>query len=103
MSPPMNLSGLGGALWFTATGMLCSLFLTIALLPHSALGAELSMNYAERNGLFGAREAFGVLGTIIAAAAGLLMQRVGWGDRLVFSRVCRTPIESTGARGAAGA
>jgi len=68
--------------------MWCSLFLTIALLPHYALGAELSLDYRERNGLFGAREGFGVLGTIVAAAApGFLMQRFGWGDRIVFSRL----------------
>jgi Na+/melibiose symporter-like transporter len=88
MSPPAYLSGFGGAVWFTAMSMLCSLFLTITLLPHYALGAELSLDYHERNSLFGAREAFGVLGTIIAAAApGFLMQRFGWGDRTVFSQL----------------
>jgi GPH family glycoside/pentoside/hexuronide:cation symporter len=88
LSPPAYLSGFGGVIWFTATSMLCSFFLTIALLPHYALGAELSLDYAERNSLFGSREAFGVLGTIIAAAApGFLMQRFGWGDRMAFSRL----------------
>jgi glycoside/pentoside/hexuronide:cation symporter, GPH family len=88
MSPPPYLSGFGGAVWFTATSMLCSFFLTIALLPHYALGAEMSLDYRERNSLFGAREAFGVLGTILAAAApGLLMQHFRWSDRLVFSRL----------------
>jgi len=67
MSPPAHLKGFGGVVWFTATSILCSLFLTIALLPHYALGAELSLDYNERNSLFGARESFGVLGTIIAA------------------------------------
>ncbi len=88
MSPPAYLTGFGGVVWFSATSILCSLFLTFALLPHYALGAELSMDYNERNGLFGARESFGVLGTIIAAAApGLLMQRFKWGEREVFSRL----------------
>ncbi|HJU11449.1 MAG TPA: MFS transporter, partial [Candidatus Binataceae bacterium] len=88
MSPPSAFSGVSGVVWFTVTSMLCSFFLTIALLPHTALGAELSLDYGERNSLFGAREGFGVLGTIIAAAApGFLMQRYGWGDRLVFSRL----------------
>jgi GPH family glycoside/pentoside/hexuronide:cation symporter len=88
MSPPAYLSGFGGVIWFTATSMLCSFFLTIALLPHAALGAELSLDYSERNGLFGTREGFAVLGTIIAAAApGFLMQSFGWGDRVVFSRL----------------
>ncbi|GEM_PF-63013 len=88
MSPPAYLSGLGGAVWFTASSMICSFFLTIALLPHYALGAELSLDYHERNSLFGAREGFGVLGTIFAAGApGLLMQRFGWGEREVFSRL----------------
>jgi glycoside/pentoside/hexuronide:cation symporter, GPH family len=86
MSPPASLNGVGGVIWFTAASMLCSLFLTIALLPHYALGAELSLDYHERNGLFGAREAFGVLGTIVAAAApGLLMHRFGWNERAVFA------------------
>ena len=88
MSPPVHLSEVGGVIWFAVTGMLCSFFLTFALLPHAALGAELSLNYSERNSLFGAREGFGVLGTIFAAAApGFLMHRFGWGDRLVFSRL----------------
>jgi glycoside/pentoside/hexuronide:cation symporter, GPH family len=88
MSPPSYLTGVGGVVWFIATSMLCSFFLTIALLPHSALGAELSLDYRERNSLFGAREGFGVLGTIIAAAApGFLMQRFGWGERMAFSRL----------------
>jgi glycoside/pentoside/hexuronide:cation symporter, GPH family len=88
MSPPQYLTGFGGVVWFTATSMLCSFFLTIALLPHSALGAELSLDYQERNSLFGAREGFGVLGTIVAAAApGFLMQRFGWSDRVAFSRL----------------
>lgn len=88
MSPPAHLRGSGGVVWFTATSILCNLFLTIGLLPHYALGAELSLDYNERNGLFGARESFGVLGTIIAAAApGLLMQRFGWSEREVFFRL----------------
>ncbi|MBV8771270.1 MAG: MFS transporter, partial [Deltaproteobacteria bacterium] len=45
MSPPQYLSGFGGAVWFTVTSMLCSFFLTIALLPHYALGAEMSLDY----------------------------------------------------------
>ncbi|HEV3109391.1 MAG TPA: MFS transporter [Candidatus Binataceae bacterium] len=88
MSPPAHLTGFGGVVWFSAFSILCSLFLTIALLPHHALGAELSMDYNERNSLFGARESFGVLGTIIAAAApGFLMHRFKWGEREVFSRL----------------
>jgi GPH family glycoside/pentoside/hexuronide:cation symporter len=88
MSPPAHLKGNGGVVWFTVTSILCSLFLTIALLPHYALGSELSLDYNERNSLFGARESFGVLGTIIAAAApGLLMQRFSWTDRQVFFRL----------------
>ncbi len=88
MSPAASLTGFGGAVWFTAISMLCSLFLTFALLPHYALGAELSLDYNERNSLFGVRESFGVLGTIIAAAApGFLMQRMRWSDRQVFSHL----------------
>ncbi len=88
LSPPAYLSGYGGVIWFTLTSMLCSFFLTLALLPHYALGAELSLDYQERNSLFGAREGFGVLGTIVAAAApGFLMQRSGWNDRIAFSRL----------------
>jgi glycoside/pentoside/hexuronide:cation symporter, GPH family len=88
MSPPVYLSGVGGVMWFTASSMLCSFFLTIALLPHSALGVELSLDYGERNSLFASREGFAVLGTIIAAAApGFLVQRFGWSDRIVFSRL----------------
>ena len=88
LSPPAYLGGWGAVMWFTVTSMLCSFFLTIVLLPHYALGSELSLNYNERNSLFAAREAFGVLGTIIAAAApGFLLHHFGWSDRMVFSRL----------------
>lgn len=87
MSPPANLSGKEAALWFLATFTLYFVFHTVYVLPHYALGPELTLDYHERSSLFGVREAFTILGTMVAAAApGLLVHRFGWNERRVFSR-----------------
>lgn len=88
MNPPRGLSGYHAALWFGATFILYFAFHTVYVLPHYALGPELTLDYHERSALFGVREAFTILGTMVAAAApGFLMQRFGMSERRVFSIV----------------
>ena len=59
---------------------------TVYALPHYALGPELTLDYHERTRLFGYREAFAILGTVIAAAApGALMSTRGLSEREAFA------------------
>src|SRR5439155_707150 len=84
-SPPRTLSGPAAGGWFGVTFVLYFFFHTLYVLPHHALGPELTLDYHERSVLFGVREAFGILGTIVAAVApGLLLQRMG-DERRVFA------------------
>jgi GPH family glycoside/pentoside/hexuronide:cation symporter len=88
LSPPQWLSGNGAALWFALTFTLYFIFHTIYALPHYALGPELTLDYHERSSLFGVREAFTILGTIVAAAApGVMMKLFGWNERQAFSAI----------------
>ena len=85
LSPPVGMTGNQAALWFAVTFTLYFIFHTIYVLPHYALGPELTLDYNERSSLFGVREAFTILGTIVAAAApGVMMKLLGWDERHVF-------------------
>jgi GPH family glycoside/pentoside/hexuronide:cation symporter len=53
------------------------LFWTTFSIPYEALGAELSFDYDERNKIFGIREAFVVLGTVLSALCPLLLASEG--------------------------
>lgn len=66
-TPPSSLDGGGAAAWFAATYILYYLFHTVYVIPHYGLGPELTLDYQERNVLFVVREAFVVLGTLVAA------------------------------------
>jgi GPH family glycoside/pentoside/hexuronide:cation symporter len=66
-TPPENISTINSAAWFAATYTLYYLFHTVYIIPHGALGPELTLDYHERSLLFGYREGFVVMGTMIAA------------------------------------
>ncbi len=86
MSPPRGLPPLSSAFWFAAFFILYFLFHTVYVLPHYALGPELTLDYNERTSLFGVRESFTIIGTIIAASApGFMVKGLGWDERRVFS------------------
>ncbi len=83
-TPPPQLSGRDAVLWFAGTFILYSLAHTTYVIPHYALGPELTLDYNERSTLFGVREGFVILGTIVAALLpGVLIQRLG-NERSVF-------------------
>ncbi|MGH7949309.1 MAG: MFS transporter, partial [Candidatus Binataceae bacterium] len=85
LSPPASLSGTSAALWFGAMFVLYFLFHTVYVLPHYALGPELTLDYHERSSLFAVREGFLILGTFVASAApGVLGQRFGMTEREAF-------------------
>src|SRR5271167_2864788 len=88
LNPPAALTGGRAAIWFGATFILYFIFHTVYVLPHYALGAELTQNYHERSTLFAWRESFTILGTIVAAAApGIMMQAFHMTERQVFFRL----------------
>ena len=88
LNPPESLTGGRAAMWFGVTFILYFLFHTIYVLPHYALGPELTNNYHERSSLFAWRESFTILGTIVAAAApGVMMQTLHLNERQVFFRM----------------
>lgn len=85
-SPPASLPKNAAALWFGVTFVLYYIFHTLYGLPHYALGPELTLDYHERSRLFGAREAFSILGTIVASVApGILVSGFGMDERRAFS------------------
>jgi glycoside/pentoside/hexuronide:cation symporter, GPH family len=69
LNPPEALKGKDAAIWFGVTFILYFIFHTIYVLPHYALGPELTQNYNDRSTLFAWRESFTILGTILASAA----------------------------------
>jgi GPH family glycoside/pentoside/hexuronide:cation symporter len=66
-TPPESVLGLAGAAWLAATYTLYYLFHTVYVIPHYALGPELTLDYKERNSLFVYREAFVITGTLCAS------------------------------------
>jgi len=77
-TPPPELGARDAIVWFTATFLLYSLAHTVYVIPHYALGPELTLDYHERSTLFGVREGFVILGTVVAALLpGLLTARLG--------------------------
>ncbi len=88
LNPPQSLTGSRAALWFGITFILYFIFHTVCVLPHYALGPELTQNYNERSTLFAWRESFTILGTIVAAAApGVMLKTSHLTERQVFFRL----------------
>ncbi len=84
-SPPAALSGTDAALWFAGAFALFFLFSTIVEIPYSALGAEVTPDYAERSSLFGWRALFIAAGTITAALLPTVLARSMDDERAVYS------------------
>ena len=83
-TPPEALSTVNAAAWFAATYTLYYVFHTLYIIPHYGLGPELTLDYHERSTLFGFREAFAVLGTLVAAVAPPLFINL-MGERAAYS------------------
>jgi glycoside/pentoside/hexuronide:cation symporter, GPH family len=85
LNPPVALKGKDAAIWFGVTFILYFIFHTVYVLPHYALGPELTQNYNDRSTLFAWRESFTILGTIVASVApGVLKAAFHLTDRQVF-------------------
>jgi GPH family glycoside/pentoside/hexuronide:cation symporter len=79
--PPESLAPRDAAIWFTVTFMLYFLFHTVYLIPHAALGPELTLDYHERSSLFAWREGFTMLGLLGVLAAMGLLAWLDFGER----------------------
>jgi GPH family glycoside/pentoside/hexuronide:cation symporter len=72
-APPEGLSGGALTAWMAVAIIGFYSAMTLLLVPHLALGAELSPNYHERSRLFGMRHAFFTFGSILALASFYLL------------------------------
>jgi GPH family glycoside/pentoside/hexuronide:cation symporter len=68
--PPAGLGQIGLFLWLTSFAIAVRMAMAIYLIPHNALGAELSADYHERTSIGGWRLAFGFLGGFAASIIG---------------------------------
>ena len=68
--PPAGLEPSGLLIWLTVFAIATRTALTLYHVPHQALGAELSSDYAARTGIVAYRLAFGYLGVVLMAALG---------------------------------
>ncbi len=84
-SPPESIHGTRALVWFGSTFALYYLFHTVYLIPHVALGPELSLDYHERSALYAVREAFLVLGTVCAALVPALLTAALGDERAALS------------------
>jgi len=71
--PPDGLGQTGLFLWLTVMAIAVRSTMSAYLVPHNALGAELTADYHERTGIVGYRTVFGVLGGTVTLILGL-----GW-------------------------
>jgi GPH family glycoside/pentoside/hexuronide:cation symporter len=68
-SPPQGLGKTELFFYVTILYLLTFTFWTIFTIPHTSLGAELTMDYHERTVLTGVREALGAFGVLLGTAA----------------------------------
>lgn len=83
-APPASLGPREAALWFAASYVLYYLFQTIYEIPHGGLGPELTLDYQERNVLFGWRAPFLVGGTLVASMLPPVLKDLTGGTRPAF-------------------
>jgi len=84
-APPESLTVASASAWFATSFVLYFVFHTVYGLPHYALGPELTLDYHERSRLFGYREAFSIVGTVVAAAVPGAMMSAGMSERAAFA------------------
>jgi len=65
-SPPSSMSGTSLSLWMAVAIILFYSAMTVFIVPHMSLGAELTSNYHERSRLYGLRHIAFTAGSILA-------------------------------------
>ncbi|MCP4690242.1 MAG: MFS transporter [Desulfobacterales bacterium] len=86
-APPQGLGGQGLFIYVTAVYLVTFTFWTMFSIPHTSLGAELTMDYHERTVLTGVREALGALGTLLGTAAPAIVGIFILNKQTVYSSV----------------
>ena len=77
-APPEAFGPAAAGAWLAVMYIVYSIFQTVYQIPQYGLGAELSLDYRERNSLFSVEQAFSVAGTLFASAIpGLLAAQLG--------------------------
>lgn len=71
-APPAGLSTTGLFFWLLGFAVAVRAAMSVYLIPHNALGAELSADYHERTAIGGWRLLFGFAGTVVTVSAGYL-------------------------------
>jgi Na+/melibiose symporter-like transporter len=71
--PPEGLSETALFVWLTVMAIAVRSTMALYLVPHNALGAELTADYHERTGIVGYRTLFGVLGGVTTLVLGLFV------------------------------
>lgn len=84
-SPPADLEGLAAISWLAITYALFYVGHTAYIIPHYGLGAELTDDHHERTRIFGWREAFVIVGTLIAALAPSILEGMLGSTRAAFA------------------
>lgn len=84
-SPPDALKDWGLFVYLTATYLLAFTCWTMFQIPHSALGAELTMDYHKRTVLTGAREGLGMVGLLVGSMAPVIFAQVFGGKQKGYS------------------
>lgn len=72
-NPPTSLSNWETTLWMGAAVLMFYTSMTIFVVPHTSLGAELSLNYHERTKIFGWRHMLWNTGSLFALVAMFLL------------------------------
>ena len=73
-SPPAGVSGVGLILWLGAALIIYETAMTAFLVPHGALGLELTQKYHERTRLFGYRHVIAAAGSLLGLGAVALLR-----------------------------
>jgi len=77
-APPEQFGPAAAGFWLGTMYIVYSIFQTIYQIPLYGLGAELTLDYRERNSLFGWEQGFSVAGTLLASGIpGLLAAQLG--------------------------
>lgn len=84
-TPPADLEGLAAVSWLAVTYALFYVGHTAYIIPHYGLGAELTEDHHERTRIFGWREGFVIVGTLLAAMAPAILEKVLGGTRAAFA------------------
>jgi len=95
-NPLINLQGTALVIWMGVSVLLFYTAMTIFVVPHTSLGAELSVDYHERTKIFGLRHVIWNTGSLLALVAMYLLITAE-DVRQVASNICLIAIGLTAA------